>query len=93
MESYPYGKSAQSVKIISRGRVQEWLNWPVSKTGVPFTRYRGFESLPFRQVTTGSVWAASCAELVGEPHVAAFEVHLVFVLMMSPLPEPLTLAW
>lgn len=31
------------------GRVQEWLNWTLSKSVVPFTRYRGFESHLFRQ--------------------------------------------
>jgi hypothetical protein len=28
--------------------VAEWLKAPVSKTGIPFTRYREFESLPVR---------------------------------------------
>jgi hypothetical protein len=30
------------------GQVAEWLKAPVSKTGIPFTRYREFESLPVR---------------------------------------------
>ncbi len=33
-----------------RGEVQEWLNWPLSKSGRPFSRSRGFESHPLRQV-------------------------------------------
>ena len=32
----------------SAGQVAEWLKAPVSKTGIPFTRYREFESLPVR---------------------------------------------
>ena len=32
----------------SVGQVAEWLKAPVSKTGIPFTRYREFESLPVR---------------------------------------------
>ena len=32
----------------SAGEVAEWLKAPVSKTGIPFTRYREFESLPVR---------------------------------------------
>ena len=31
------------------GEVLEWLNRTVSKTVVPFTGYRGFESHPLRQ--------------------------------------------
>ena len=29
--------------------MQEWLNWPLSKSGKACERLRGFESLPFRQ--------------------------------------------
>ena len=35
----------------SAGQVAEWLKAPVSKTGIPFTRYREFESLPVRPKT------------------------------------------
>ena len=31
------------------GEVAEWLKAPLSKSGIPFTRDRGFESHPLRQ--------------------------------------------
>ena len=41
----------------SAGQVAEWLKAPVSKTGIPFTRYREFESLPVR--TNRPPWMAT----------------------------------
>jgi hypothetical protein len=32
------------------GEVAEWLKAPLSKSGIPFTRDRGFESHPLRQI-------------------------------------------
>ena len=40
-----------------RGEVQEWLNWPLSKSGKP-QRLRGFESLSLRHISdTGNLQA------------------------------------
>ena len=41
----------------SAGQVAEWLKAPVSKTGIPFTRYREFESLPVRPNRAPQVFA------------------------------------
>jgi hypothetical protein len=39
----------------SVGQVAEWLKAPVSKTGIPFTRYREFESLPVRSFASSMI--------------------------------------
>ena len=44
----------------SVGQVAEWLKAPVSKTGIPFTRYREFESLPVRFQPTPWVARRAC---------------------------------
>ena len=47
----------------SAGQVAEWLKAPVSKTGIPFTRYREFESLPVRSpVSTECHGRAPCSQ-------------------------------
>jgi hypothetical protein len=34
--------------LYGAGEVAEWLKAPLSKSGIPFTRDRGFESHPLR---------------------------------------------
>ncbi len=41
------------------GEVAEWLKAPLSKSGIPFTRDRGFESHPLRHFPLNTVNRAS----------------------------------
>ena len=44
------GRTFESCRVYQNyyGEVQEWLNWPLSKSGMAFG-HRGFESLSLRQ--------------------------------------------
>jgi acetolactate synthase regulatory subunit len=45
-------KEASLRKVAPCGEVAEWLKAPLSKSGIPFVRDRGFESHPLRHVAT-----------------------------------------
>lgn len=48
--------------------MQEWLNWPLSKSGIGFP-YRGFESLPLRQTVLMKITILT----IGKKHEAWIE--------------------
>ena len=47
-----------------KGRMAEWLKALVSKTGIPFTGYRGFESPFFRTLGTASQLSLRCCFVI-----------------------------
>ena len=49
----------------------EWLKAPVSKTGIPVTRYREFESHPIRNPDSDTAFVAT---KIDEPDMSSAEI-------------------
>lgn len=66
----------QTVRFGGCGGVPEWLNGPVSKTGIGVAPYRGFESLLLRQHTLQAGCLARKIFLQSSPHTGVSEFKI-----------------